>query len=98
MLSIISPASNFPLSKLNLGDSQTEQENIVPWHSGNFPLEHASTSSIPRGSLEEDEDESLKEKILTTTFIGSDFRRSLHSSQNVFETLGLEILTPPPQK
>ena len=101
MFSIISQASNFPLSKLNLGDSQTEQESIAPWHSGNLPLEeeHGSTSSIPRASLEEDEDETSKEKILTaTTFIRSDFHQPLYFTQHVFETLDLEILTPPPQK
>ena len=69
MFSTISQASNFPLSKLNLGNSQTEQESIVPTHSGNLPLqeEPASTSSTPRASLEEDEDDTSKEKILTTT-------------------------------
>ena len=101
MFSIISQASNFPLSKLNLGNSQTEQESIAPAHSGNLPLQegHESTSSTPRASLEEDEDETSKEKILTTTtFIRSDFHQPLYFTQNIFETLDLEILTPPPQK
>ncbi len=101
MFGTISQASDFPLSKLNLGNSQTEQKSIAPAHSGNLPLqeEHGSTSSTPRASLEEDEDDTSKEKILTTTiFIRSDFHQPLYFTQNVFETLDLEILTPPPKK
>ena|SRR5688572_20207137 len=101
MFSTISQASNFSLSKFNLGNSQTEQQSIAPAHSGNLPLqkERESTRSTTRGSLEEDEDDTSKEKILTaTTFIPSDFQQSLYFTQHVFETLHLEILTPPPQK
>ncbi|HET6541538.1 MAG TPA: hypothetical protein VFG46_13710 [Chryseolinea sp.] len=101
MLGTISQASDFPLSKLNFGNSQPEQKSIASTHSGNLPLQDApgSSSSTPRASLEEDEDDTAKEKILTTTIlIRSDFHQPLYFTQNVFETLDLEILTPPPQK
>ena len=101
MFGTISRASDFPLSKLNLGNSQTEQESIAPAHCGNLPLqeEHGSTNSAPRATLEEDEDDTSKEKILTAaTFIRSDFHRPLYFMQNIFETLNLEISTPPPQE
>jgi hypothetical protein len=101
MLSTISQASNFPLSKFIFGNSQPEQQSIAPAHSGNLPLqeERESTGSTPRASLEEDEDDTSKEKILTaTTFIRSDFHQLLYFTQHVFETLDLEILTPPPKK
>ena len=101
MFSTISQASNFPLSKLTLGNSQTEEQSIAPTHSGNLPLqeERESTSSTTRASLEEDEDDTSKEKILTaTTFNRSDFHQPLYFTQNIFETLDLEILTPPPKK
>jgi len=101
MLGTIARATDFPLSKLNVGNSQTEQKSIAPTHSGNLPLpeEHGSVSSIPRASLEEDDDDTANEKYLTTTiFIRSEFNKALHFMQNIFETLDLEILTPPPQK
>jgi|SRR6187431_2294493 len=101
MLGTTSHASDFPLSKLNLGNSQPEQKSIVPLHSGNLPFqdERGSSSSTPRASLEEDEDDPSKEKILTTIIlIRSDSHQLLYFTQNVFETLDLEILTPPPQK
>jgi hypothetical protein len=86
---------------LILGNSQTDQQSIAPANSRNLPLheEHESTSSTPRAFLEEDEDDTSKEKILTaTTFIRSDFHKLLYFTQHVFETLDLEILTPPPKK
>jgi len=101
MFGTISRASDFSLSKLNLGNSQTEQESIVPTHGRNLPLqeEPGSTSSAPRATLEEDEDDTSKEKILLeTTFVRSEFHQSLYFAQNIFETLNLEILTPPPKK
>ena len=101
MFSTISQAFDFPLSKLNFGHSQPEQKSIAPTHSGNLPLqdEPESSSSTPRATLEEDEDDTAKEKILTTRIlIRSDFNQPLYCMQNVFETLDLEILTPPPKK
>ena len=45
MFGTISHATDFPLSKLNLGNSQTEQESIAPTRAGNLPLqdEHGTT-------------------------------------------------------
>ena len=97
----ISQASNFPFSKLNFGNSRAEQKSYAPTHSENLPLqeEHGSISSTTRASLEEDEDDTANEKKLaTTTFTRSEFRQEFYFLQNVFETLDLEILTPPPQK
>jgi len=96
MFGTISRASDFSLSKLT-----TEQESIAPTHGRNLPLqeEPASTTSAPRATLEEDEDETSKEKILiVTTFIRSEFCQPLFFTQNIFETLNLEIITPPPKK
>ena len=101
MFGTISQASDSPLSKLNLGNSHTEQESVVPTHGRNLPLqeEPASGNSAPRATLEEDEDDTTKEKILIlTTFIRSEFYQPLYFTQNIFETLNLEILTPPPKK
>ena len=100
MFGTIAQASNFPLSELNFNNSQPEQKSIVSTHSGNLPLqdEPGSSSSTPRASLEEDEDDTAKEKILATTIlIHSEFHQALYFTQDVFETLDLEILTPPPQ-
>jgi hypothetical protein len=97
----ISQASDFPLSKLNLLNSQTEQKSIALTPSGNLPLqqEQGPNTSTPRATLEEDEDDTSKEKILNTaTFVPSDFDQPLYFTHNIFETLDLEILTPPPQK
>ena len=101
MFGTISRASDFSLSKLNLGNSHTEQESVVPTHGRNLPLqeEPASANSAPRATLEEDEDDTSKEKILiVATFIRSEFHQPLYFMQNIFETLNLEILTPPPKK
>ena len=98
MFGSISRASDFSLSKLNLG---TEQESIVPTHGRNLPLpeERGSTNSAPRATLEEDEDDTSKEKILiVATSNRSEFHQPLYFTQNIFETLNLEILTPPPKK
>jgi len=101
MFGTFSRASDFSPSKLNLGNAQTGQKSIVLTPAGNLPLpeEHGSTRSTPRAFLEEDEDDTSKEKILAlTTFIRSEFHQPLYFTQNVFETLNLEILTPPPKK
>jgi hypothetical protein len=100
MLATISPASNFQLSKLNLASSPTEHKSISATRSENMPLqEKGSTTSTSRVSLEEDDDDTSNEKILTTTFfIRSESAQPFYFMQNVFETLDLEILTPPPQK
>ena len=101
MFGTISRAYDFSLSKLNLGNLPTEQEIVVPTHDRNLPLEEEpeSTNSASRASLEEDEDDTSKEKILTvTTFDRSEFHQPLYFKQNIFETLNLEILTPPPKK
>ena len=101
IFSTISQASDFPLSKLNFGNSQSEQKSIASTHAGNLPLQNdpGSSSSTPRATLEEDEDDTAKEKIPTTTIlIRSDFNQPLYFTQNVFETLDLEISTPPPKK
>ena len=98
MFGTISRASDFSLSKLNL---RTEQESIVPAHGRNLPpqQEPGSANSAPRATLEEDEDDTSKEKILIiTTFIRSQFYQPLYFTQNIFETLNLEIVTPPPKK
>lgn len=89
------------LSNLTLGNSLTEKKSIVLTSSENLPLQehHGFTSSTPRTTLEEDDDDTAKEKILTTTtFVRYDFHQRFHFKQNVFETLDLEILTPPPQE
>lgn len=97
----IAHASIIPLSNLKLGNSPTEQKSIVLTPSENLPVpvHHGFTTSTPRTTLEEDDDDTAKEKILTTTtFVRYDFHQRFHFKQNVFETLDLEILTPPPQE
>jgi hypothetical protein len=100
MFAIISPGANFPHSKLNLASSPTEHKSISTRHAENFPLQkQGSTTSTSRVSLEEDDDDTSNEKILTTTFfIRSESAQPFYFMQHVFESLDLEILTPPPKK
>ena len=90
----------YPFVKWDLISFRTDR-TIVFTHAEKLPIQEnpGSASSAPRLVLEEDEDDTSKEKVITKTILTrSDFLQQLYIRQHIIRTLHLEILTPPPQR